>query len=117
MLCNRVARSVTMMEAICKRFDSESGVILGTHKHSTKSDVEDVEKVVQVVMDDNLLTSKRGRKHRKFNAMRTHGNPLWNLNWEKMKEWVENKKKQFCKFNTAGEESDSEDDTDDEDND
>lgn len=113
----RVARSVTMLEAICKRFDSESGVFLGTHTHSTKSDIEDVKKVAKVVLDDNLFICKRGRKHRKFSAMRTHGNPLWNLNWEKMKEWVENKKKQFSKFNTAGEESDPDTTTDDEDED
>ena len=77
----RVARSVSMLDKICKQFDSESGVPVGTHAHSTKPDTEDVEKVVKVVLENALLTSHRGHKRRKFAAMRTHCNPFWNLDW------------------------------------
>ena len=107
-----------MLDKICKQFVSESGVALGTHTHSTKPDTEGVEKVVKVVLENDLLTSHRGRKHRKFATMCTHSNPFWTLDWSKMKKWVENKKRDFFKFNTAGEEHQADSgETDNDDND
>ena len=106
----RVARSVSMLETICKHFDTESGVPMGTRAHSTKPDNEDVEKVVKVVLENDLLTVCHGRKHRKFAAMRTHRNPLWKIDWSNMKKWVEKKKKDFSKFNTSAEECQSDSD-------
>lgn len=116
----RVARSVSTLETICKCFDAESGVPIGTHAHSTRSDSEDVEKVMKVVLDNDLLATIPGRKHQKFPNI--HGNPLWNWDRTKMEEWVEKKKNDFLKFNTAGGEgnqsdSDVTDDEDDEDDD
>ena len=39
------ARSVTTLEAVCKSFDAETGVVVGTSAHSTKPDAVDVYKV------------------------------------------------------------------------
>ena len=47
----RAARSVSTLQAICKKFDHESSVPIGTQAHSTKSDVQDVAKVIAVVID------------------------------------------------------------------
>ena len=58
----------------------------------TRSNVEDIAKVVSVVLNKELLTIVPGRKHSSFRRMRL--NPLHCWKMEDTKEWIE-KKKQF----------------------
>lgn len=46
----RAARSVTTLETLCERFDKSSGVPVVTHSHSTRTDAQDVGKVVRAVL-------------------------------------------------------------------
>ena len=59
----RAARSVSILHAICQTFDVESGVPYGTNAHSTRSDTQDVAKVV---MQSKLLTRTAERRHSAF---------------------------------------------------
>lgn len=92
----RIARSVTTLDAVCNQFDKQSGVILGSNHHSTRSDIEDVHAVAKVVIDNDLLIHVHGRKHQNFKGV--SGNPLWNLDKEKMKKWITAKKKNYLKY-------------------
>ena len=106
----RAARSVSLISAICKSFDRWTGVSVGTSAHSTRADKEDVAKVTQAVLKNDLLNISAGRKHLAFPKLKT--NPLHNWNQEKTKQWIERKKKQFMKLRGCirgeGNESDSE---------
>lgn len=62
-----------------------------THAHSTKSDTQDVKKVVRVVM---LLTPTAGRQH---SAFQLHLDPLHKWDIQKTKMWIERKKKNIYK--------------------
>ncbi len=95
----RSARSVSTLQALCHKFDKCSGVPFGTHSHSTRSDVQDVGKVMRTVIDRKLLEVIPGRKHSSF--PRTSANPLKSWDTTKTKEWIEGKKKQFVKFRGA----------------
>ena len=53
----RAARSVsTLHSIICAAFDKQSGVPHGTVAHSTRSDTQDVIKVANTVLSNQLLT-------------------------------------------------------------
>ena len=82
-----------MLQAICKKFDWESNVPIGTHGHSTKTDAQDVAKVTAVVMDKKLLDVEKGRAHKAFPDFKL--NPLWK--WDQDKEWIKMKVKEFEK--------------------
>ena len=70
----RAARSVTCLHNLCTNFDKQSGVPYRTSAHSTKSDLPDVKKVVNVVLNRKLLTNISSRGHRKFpNMLSTNG--------------------------------------------
>jgi len=71
----RAARSVSMLQAICKKFDRESNVPVGTQAHSTKTDAQDVAKVTAVVMDKKLFDVEQGRAHKAFPEFKL--NPLY----------------------------------------
>ena len=105
----RAARSVSMLQEICRKFDKESEVAIGIHAHSTRSDVQDVAKVTSVVISNNLLQVSSGRAHSAYRTIKL--DPLWNWDKKKTKEWIDKKKKDFRKFSGAmkgeGDESDS----------
>ena len=71
----RAARSVSMLQAICNKFDWESNVPIGTQGYSTKTDAQDVAKVTAVVMDKKLLDVEKGRAHKTLPEFKL--NPLW----------------------------------------
>ena len=90
---NRAARSVTALCHIRDKFDSESNVPVPTSLHSTKSDAEDVAKVVSILMKNKTLTIISGRKLSQFKNF--SANPLTNLKWNDMKTWILRKRKQM----------------------
>ena len=50
----RAARSVSMQSAVCKQFDTESGVPVRTSEHKNRSTVTDIGKVVTAVFTNDL---------------------------------------------------------------
>ena len=46
----RAARSVSMLSAVCKQFDTESGVPVTTSEHKTQSTATDIGKIVTAVL-------------------------------------------------------------------
>lgn len=95
----RSARSVSTLQALCRKFDKCSGVPFGTHSHSTRTDVQDVRKVICTVLDRRLLEVVTGRKHSSFPTISS--NPLKTWDTTKTKEWIDGKKKQFVRFRGA----------------
>ena len=79
----RAARSVSMLSAVSKQFDTESGVPVTTSEHKTRSSVTDIGKVVTAVLTNDLLQITPGRSLRTFRSMRL--NPLWN--WDRKKNY------------------------------
>ena len=100
---HRAAQSVP---TLCKRFDQQSGVPVGTHAHSSLSDKQDITKVVNTILRRELLEIFPGTTHSTFKRMRL--NPLWNWDVSKTSEWIE-KKKDFIMFRGAMRREDSED--------
>ena len=96
----RAARSVSTIHTVCENFEKQSGVPFVTSAHSTRSNEEDIAKVVSVVLDKKLLTIVPGRKHSSFRQMRL--NPLHRWKMDNTKEWIEKKKKQFSLYKGAG---------------
>ncbi len=86
----RAARSVTTLHQICGRYDVESGVPWRTSAHCTKSDKDDVRKVVQTVLKNKLLAEIGAREHKSFKKMKL--NPLHKWDVEKTKSWIRAKK-------------------------
>ena len=117
----RAARSVSTIHTVCQNFEKQSGVPFVSSAHSTRSNAEDIAKVVSTVLDKKLLIIVPGRKHSSF--PRLHLNPLHRWKIEDTREWIENKKKQFSVYKGSGRgegnESDPEasDDDDDQDSD
>ena len=89
----RAARSVTPLHQVCGRFDSQSGIPCRTVGHSTRSDRNDVSKVVRTVLKNKLLVEMREREHRAFKGVKL--NPLYKLDVRKVENWIKNKKKEF----------------------
>ena len=54
----RAARSVSTLHYVCKHFDSESKVPITTSAHSTRTDKNNIQKVVKAVIDKDLLIIK-----------------------------------------------------------
>ena len=92
----RAARSVSTLYSVCKQFDNESNVPATTSSHSTRSDRNDIQKVVSAVLNNNLLDRISGRYHRNFRTMRL--NPLFNWKKKETVEWIEKKKRDMMKF-------------------
>jgi len=67
-----------------------------TLAHATRTDKNDIQKVVTAVLDNELLTIKSRRWHRSFPAMRL--NPLWNWKRKDTLEWIDKKKKDYLKY-------------------
>ena len=89
----RAVRCVSPLQAICKKFDTESNVPVVTSAHSTKSDITDIKKVLDVVLEGKLLTKVPARAHRAFPQL--HLNPLHKWDREKTISWIEAKKKEI----------------------
>ena len=115
----RAACSVTVLHEFTQVFDDQKYVPPIFSAHSTRSDVDDVAQVVSVLLKNKILEVVRGRKHSLFTKL--NENPLFELDRDKMCQWIEKKKKGH-KFKYAvgeGNLSDSDatdDDDDDKDN-
>lgn len=107
----RSACSVSTLQAVCSQFDQVSGVPTGTSAHATYSDKIDIEKVIGVVIQNDLLTESHSKREHATYA-RIHFNPLNDWNKAKTKKWIEQKKLEFMKFNGSLNASDSDSDTD-----
>ena len=59
----RTVRSVTALASMRETFDKESGVPVATTAHSTRSNVDDIRRVVSVLQSEEVLVVKAGRKH------------------------------------------------------
>ena len=92
----RAARSVTALDAIAEAFDAQSGVPHRNSAHTTKSDTQDVKKVMAIVMKNKLLTSIGSRDHRTSSALAL--NPLAKWDVKKTVEWIAAKKKEYLKY-------------------
>lgn len=109
----RAARSVSTLESLCERFDRSSRVPVITHSHSTRTDAQDVGKVVHAVLSKQLLSIVQGRKHSSYPKISS--NPLKNWDLSKARQWIEGKKIEFRKYRGLlhDEEESSESETDD----
>lgn len=93
----RSARSITTLKRICERFDDQSGVPRRTTAHSTRSDSDDVTKVVDIVLKNQLLEEMGNREHRAFKEF--HLNPLHKWDVKKTEGWIGSKVKEYRKYN------------------
>jgi len=92
----------------------ESNVPVGTQDHSTKNDVQDVAKVIAVVIDKKLLDVQQGRAHKSFPDFKL--NPLCKWDQDNTKERIKMKVKEFEKLTGAfREDGNGQDDLEDED--
>ena len=92
----RAARSVSTLHSVCESYDSQSGVPHGTTAHSTRPDTVDVVKVVDTVLDNNILKPTPGRKHSMFPKL--HLDPLHKWDIDQTKIWIERKKKEHVMY-------------------
>ena len=53
----RAARSVSTLDLVCKQFDRESNVPVTALAHTTRTDINDIQKVVMAVLDNELQLS------------------------------------------------------------
>ena len=77
----RAARSVSTLQAICEKFDKTTALPHHSTAHSTRSDIEDIKKVTDVVLERNLLKPTAGRCNQSFRDLDL--NPL--KKWKKQK--------------------------------
>ena len=110
----RAARSVSTLHEFTLVFDDQSHIPFTSTSHTTKSDEDDVVKVVSVLLNNKNLEVIEGRKHSMFSNI--EDNPLYGLDWKKMSEWIE-KKKEVIKFKHAMGEGDLSDSAASDDND
>ena len=93
----RAARSITTLNQICGTFDAESGVPFRTTAHSTRSDRDDVKKVVSIVLKDKLLVdTKEPRQHKAFQGIKL--NPLHAWDVKQTEGWVKQKLCEYQKY-------------------
>lgn len=85
----RAAQSVTALASIRETFDKESGVPGSTTTHSTRSNEDDIRRVVSVLQSEEVLVVKAGRKHSRL--PRISANPLHHLKRKKLKAWIKQK--------------------------
>ena len=91
-----VARALSSLAVVAETFNKETGIRPDSTGHSTRSDVDDVERVFSVVHKNTILKVQAGRCHSRFNHMSV--DPLKPLDWEKMREWMKRKVKEKTKF-------------------
>ena len=111
----RAAQSVSTLHEFTQVFDNQCYVPFTSTSHTTKSDEDDVAKVVSVLLKNKCLEVIQGRKHSMFSKIEE--DPLYGLDWKKMSEWIEKKKKEVIKFKYAMGEGDLSDSAASDDND
>lgn len=92
----RAVRCVSPLHAICKKFDAATHVPTTTSAHSSKSDAQDIAKVVSVVLKQKLLVKGDARKHQFFPNMKL--NPLDKWDRVKTRSWIKEKKRDYGRF-------------------
>lgn len=92
----RAARSVTTLQRVSENFDIQTGVPCRTTAHSTRSDKDDVRKVVRTVLDNKLLVELGGRNNKCFRDMKL--NPLYKCDVKKTDDWIKAKVKEHQKY-------------------
>lgn len=95
----RAARSVSTLEKIRSAFDEQTGVTEPTRAHAQRSDLEDVNKVVAVLLKNRILEPVKGRKLSQFKNFKS--NPLAGLNWKQLHAWIDRKKIQLLSLKRA----------------
>ena len=93
----RAARCVTALQHICDTFDSQSGVPCRTTAHGSRSDKDDVRKVVKTVLDNKLLVEIGQSQHKCFQDAKL--NPLHKWDVLKTDNWIRAKIKEHRKYN------------------
>ena len=105
---------MSTLHCICQAFDTQSGVPHGTTSHSTRPDTQDVLKVIDTVLKNQLLKPIPGRKHGAFPKL--HLDPLHSWDIQKTKTWIKKKQREYLKYHgcipTDDDENDEEDDGD-----
>ena len=76
------------MSSVSAQFDCQCKITPEASAHSTRDDVDDVKRVIDVVKREKLWLVHKGRKHRKFPTMSS--DPLHNLDIKKLKDWMQN---------------------------
>ena len=87
----RSARSVPALHDLAETFDRESHTPVTTTAHSTKSDDNDVRRVVSVLLKKEVLALKPGRAHSHFAGISS--DPMVNINMKEMLAWIAKKQK------------------------
>ena len=82
-----VARSVTYMSSVTAQFDRQCGISPESTAHTTRDDVGDVKRVVDIVKREKLWEIYKGRKHRSYKTLSS--NPFVKLDRGKMKDWMQ----------------------------
>ena len=95
----RAARSVTTLTKVMQVFDKQTGIPVQKTAHADHQDDNDVSKVADVLIKENLLEIKSGRMLSQFPGF--DPNPLSGLDWAQMETWIERKKKELLTFNYA----------------
>ena len=91
-----VARALSSLAVVAETFSKETGIRPDSTGHSTRSNVDDVVRVFNVVHNNSILKVQEGRFHSCFKHMSI--DPLTSLDWEKMGEWMKRKVKEKTKF-------------------
>ena len=90
---SRAARSITSLKRIRDAFYRESDVLVSTTVHSTRSEEDDINKVVSVVESEKVLVVKaKHARFRKFPAMQ------FKLDKQAMMIWIKQKHGQMSKY-------------------
>ena len=88
-----------MTENAIKRAARSVTASVVTTAHTTRTDEEDVAKVVSVLMKNRSLSVTPGRKLSQFKQFSM--NPLNNLKWDQMKTWIRRKKSELLSYKCA----------------
>ena len=91
----RAVRCVSPLYAICKRFDAETNVPTITSAHSTKSDLQDIGKVVSLVLQRSLVMQMGSRNHQSFPSLKL--DPLAKWDRKKTETWIKEKINEYGK--------------------
>ncbi|KAL5517605.1 hypothetical protein EMCRGX_G003187 [Ephydatia muelleri] len=106
----RAARAVSSLERLALGFERQTGIHPKTTAQSRKSDVKDVQIVVEVVLKARILEVIDKRCQSKF--LNFFPNPLDRIDRDKMMKWIEKKAKQQSNIQSYTTDSDNEDEED-----
>ncbi len=94
---SKAARAVFSLSRMANRYDRQTNIHPQATAHTRKSDDNDLNLVVKVVMDSKCLHIIQHRHHSNFPDMKL--NPLHNFKREDFDLWVERKMRQYDKYN------------------